>query len=413
VRVLRSLYFWVLVAIAAGIVVGVVAPDAAIELEPLSKGFIKLITMTIAPLVFCTIVVGVASMHSMKAVGKVGGLAIVYFEVVTTLALGIGLVVVNVVRPGDGVALPSAATYKPEPMESATQFLLDVIPDAFVAAFVNGKLLQVLVLALLFGFALHRLGERGKPLLALVDDFGHVIFGIVGIAMYAAPIGAFGAMAATVGKYGLGALWSLALLMACVYGTCLAFIFGVLGAVARTAGFSIVRYLRYIADELLIVLGTSSSESVLPRMMAKLERAGASKPVVGLVVPAGYSFNLDGTAIYLTIGAVFVAQATHTPLDLGDQLAMLGILLLTSKGAAGVTGSGLVVLSATLATVGHVPILGLSLVAGVDRFMSEARALTNVIGNGVATLAVARWCGELDDEKLRAALSPQKQQLSR
>ena len=409
----RSLYFWVLVAIALGIALGVAAPDVAVEMKPLADGFIKLVKMTIAPLVFCTVVVGIASMQSMKAVGKVGGLAIVYFELASTLALAIGLVVVNVVQPGSGVTTAIDATKVPkEPLKSTTEFLLDVIPDTFVGALARGELLPVLVLAILFGFALHKLGERGKPVLALVDDVGHVVFGIVGIVMKAAPLGALGAMAHTIGAYGVGTLASLGALMACFYGTCLLFIFGVLGLVARAVGFSIVRYLRYIADELLVVLATSSSESVLPRMMTKLERLGANKPVVGLVIPAGYSFNLDGTAIYLTIAAVFVAQATHTPLGLGEQLALLGVLLLTSKGAAGVTGSGFIVLAATLGAVGHVPVAGVSLILGVDRFMSEARALTNVIGNGVATLVVARWCGELDRDKLRAELG-QKQQESR
>jgi aerobic C4-dicarboxylate transport protein len=416
VRLHRSLYFWVLVAIALGVIVGVAAPDVAVELEPLAAGFVKLVKMTIAPLVFCTVVVGIASMQSMKAVGKVGGLALLYFEVASTLALAIGLVVVNVVRPGDGVT----AAIDPHAVErytnahhaSTTEFLLDVIPDTFFGALARGELLPVLVVAILFGFALHRLGARGKPLLELVDSAGHVVFNIVGIIMKAAPIGAFGAMAFTIGQYGLGTLASLGALMACFYGTCLAFIFGVLGVVARVHGFSLVRYLRYIGDELLIVLGTSSSESVLPRMMGKLERLGASKSVVGLVIPAGYSFNLDGTSIYLTIAAVFVAQATHTPLDLGHQLALLGVLLLTSKGAAGVTGSGFIVLAATLEAVGHVPVAGLSIILGVDRFMSEARALTNVIGNGVATLVVAKWCGERDDAKLAAELG-QKQQESR
>jgi aerobic C4-dicarboxylate transport protein len=421
----RSLYAWVVVAIVLGVSLGVSAPGLAVEMEPLATGFIKLVKMTIAPLVFCTVVVGIASMQSMRAVGTVGGLAIVYFEAASTLALAIGLVVVNVVRPGDGVTAPADASavaqYTHAPMKSVTEFLLDVIPDTFFGALARGELLPVLVVAILFGFALHGLGERGKPLLALVDSAGHVVFGIVAIIMKAAPLGAFGAMAYTIGKYGAGTLVQLGQLMACFYGTCLVFIFGVLGLVARLHGFSILRYLRYIADELFVVLGTSSSESVLPRMMTKLERLGASKPVVGLVIPAGYSFNLDGTSIYLTIAAVFVAQATHTPLDLGHQLSLLGVLLLTSKGAAGVTGSGFIVLSATLGAVGDVPVAGLSIILGVDRFMSEARAITNVIGNGVATLVVAKWCGERDDDKLRAELHArgathmehQKQQESR
>jgi aerobic C4-dicarboxylate transport protein len=283
--------------------------------------------------------------------------------------------------------------------------LLDIIPDTCVGAFTRGELLPVLLLALLFGFALHRAGERGKPILQLVQRFGHVVFGIVSIIMYVAPIGAFGAMAFTVGKHGVSSLASLGQLMACFYATCLVFIFGILGVIARLTGFSIFRFVRFIRDELFIVLGTSSSESVLPRMMVKLEALGASKPVVGLVIPAGYSFNLDGTSIYLTMAAVFVAQATNTPLGVWQQLELLAILVLTSKGAAGVTGSGFIVLAATLGAVGHVPIAGLAVILGIDRFMSEARALTNVIGNGVATLVVARWCNELDTKQLRDNLA--------
>jgi aerobic C4-dicarboxylate transport protein len=408
----RRLYVLVLIAIALGVVLGLVAPDTAAKMKPFGDGFIKLIKMTIAPLIFCTVIAGIAGMKSMKAVGKAGGLAVLYFEIMSTVALVIGLVIVNLARPGDGMNIDvhkvdaaSIAQYTGQSHKlSAVDFLLDVIPDTFVGAFARGDLLPVLVLALLFGFALHRLGERGKPVLQLIDLIGHVIFGIVGIIMYLAPLGAFGAMAFTVGKHGVGALASLGALMACFYATCLVFVFVVLGLVARLAGFSIFRFVRYIRDELFIVLGTSSSESVLPRMMAKLEGLGASKPVVGLVIPAGYSFNLDGTSIYLTMAAVFVAQATNTPLDLVHQLALLGILLLTSKGAAGVTGSGFIVLAATLGAIGDVPVAGLAVILGIDRFMSEARALTNVIGNGVATLVVARWCGELDDQRMRNTL---------
>ena len=403
-----TLYFRVLVAIALGVLLGVLDATTAVKLRPLGDGFIKLVKMTIAPLIFCTVVVGIASMKSMKSVGNVGGLAILYFEVASTIALVIGLVVVNLVAPGVGMNIhPSAADAasiaeytEPGKMKGTVQFLLDIIPDAFVGAFARGELLPVLLLAILFGFALHKTGERGKPILELIDRLSHVVFGIVSMIMKLAPIGAFGAMAFTVGAYGLGTLASLAELMACFYGTCLIFIFGVLGGVAAFHGFSIVKYLRYIREELFIVLGTSSSESALPRMMTKLENLGASKPVVGLVVPAGYSFNLDGTAIYLTMAAVFIAQATNTPLDLEQQLGLLGILLLTSKGAAGVTGSGFVVLAATLGAVGHVPVAGLAIILGIDRFMSEARALTNVIGNGVATIVVAKWCGELDERVL-------------
>jgi aerobic C4-dicarboxylate transport protein len=408
----NTLYFRVLVAIALGVILGVFEPDFAVKLRPLGDGFIKLVKMTIAPLIFCTVVVGIGSMKSMKAVGKTGGLAILYFEIASTIALVIGLVVVNLIGPGVGMNIvPSAndaasvAQYtEPGKLKGTVEFLLDIIPDAFVGAFARGELLPVLLLAILFGFALHNTGERGKPVLDLIDRVSHVVFGIVSMIMKAAPIGAFGAMAFTVGAYGLGTLASLAELMACFYGTCLIFIFGVLGGVAALHGFSIMKYLRYIREELFIVLGTSSSESALPRMMTKLENLGASKPVVGLVVPAGYSFNLDGTSIYLTMAAVFIAQATNTPLDLEQQIGLLGILLLTSKGAAGVTGSGFVVLAATLGAVGHVPVAGLAIILGIDRFMSEARAITNVIGNGVATIVVAKWCGELDEKVLHDEL---------
>jgi aerobic C4-dicarboxylate transport protein len=408
-----TLYFRVLVAIALGVAVGAIWPERGAKLAPLGEGFVKLIKMTIAPLIFCTIVSGIASMKSMSSVGKAGGLALLYFEVLTTLALVIGLVVVNVMQPGAGMNIDASkidparvAKYAGEgKMKSTLDFFLDIIPDQLFGAFVHGELLQVLLVAILFGFALHATGERGKPVLALVDQVGKVVFKIVGIIMYAAPLGAFGAMAFTVGTQGIEALTSLALLMGCFYGTCLVFIFGVLGTVARVHGFSIFRFLRYIRDELFIVLGTSSSESVLPRMIGKLERLGAGQGTVGLVVPAGYSFNLDGTSIYLTMAAVFVAQATNTPLELTDQLALLAVLLLTSKGAAGVTGSGLVVLAATLKTVGNVPVTGIAVIIGIDRFMSEARALTNVIGNGVATLVVAKWCKDLDTDKLQAELA--------
>lgn len=412
-RFYHTLYFRVLVAIALGVTLGIAAPDTAMTLRPLGEGFIKLIKMTIAPLIFCTVVVGIAGMKDLKAVGKAGGLALLYFEAASTVALAIGLVVINVVRPGAGMNVDAArldtssiAEYTdPHKAKTTVQFLLDIIPDSFVGGFAKGELLPVLLLALLFGFALQGLGERGAPVLELVDRLGKVVFGIIGLIMKLAPIGAFGAMAFTIGKFGVGTLTSLAELMACFYGTCLLFVLGVLGLVARAHGFSILRLVRYLREELLIVLGTSSSESVLPRLMTKLESLGAQKSVVGLVIPAGYSFNLDGTAIYLTMGAVFVAQATNTPLGLGHQLALLGILLLTSKGAAGVTGSGFIVLAATLSALGDVPVAGLVIIFGIDRFMSEARALTNVVGNAVGTLVVARWCRELDQDALRSGLA--------
>jgi aerobic C4-dicarboxylate transport protein len=337
---------------------------------------------------------------------------VLYFEVVSTLALILGIAVVNVVRPGAGMNVDPAtldasavAQYAgPGHMQGAVEFLLNIIPTTFVGAFVSGDILPVLLIAVLFGFALHAAGDRAGKVFDLVGQFSTVIYGIVGMVMRLAPLGAFGAMAFTVGKYGAGTLLSLGKLLASFYGTCLLFVFGVLGAIARLHGFRVLKLVGYLRDELLIVLGTSSSESVLPRLLAKLENLGAAKSVVGLTVPAGYSFNLDGTSIYLTLAAVFVAQATNTTLDLPHQLALLAVLLLTSKGAAGVTGSGFIVLAATLSAVGQVPVAGLALILGIDRFMSEGRALTNLVGNAVATLVVAKWCGQLDESRLRAEL---------
>jgi aerobic C4-dicarboxylate transport protein len=340
----------------------------------------------------------------MKKVGKTGGLALVYFEVMSTVALLVGLAVVNIVRPGSGMHVDvrtldagSVAVFAgPGKLQSPVDFLLNVIPTTVVDAFAKGEILQVLLFAVLFGFALQRLGTRGAAMLGFIDGLSQVLFGIVAVIMRLAPLGAFGAMAFTVGTYGFGTLRSLGLLMASFYATCLLFIFGALGLVARLHGFRIWRFVRYIGDELFIVLGTSSSESVLPRMIAKLEKIGAAKPVVGLVIPAGYSFNLDGTSIYLTMATLFIAQATGTVMTLPQQLTLLAVLVLTSKGAAGVTGSGFIVLAATLSSVGTLPVAGLALIFGIDRFMSEARALTNVIGNGVATLVIAKWTGGLD-----------------
>jgi aerobic C4-dicarboxylate transport protein len=410
----RTLYFRVLVGIAIGILVGALAPGASDYFDPLAQGFIKLVKMTIGPLIFCTVVVGIAGTHSMKQVGKAGGLALLYFEVASTVALAIGLFIVNAISPGVGInrsltpadAEKVAAYLGKQPKSS---FVLDIIPDLG-----GSHVLSVLLVAILVGIALHQIGERGAPVRELIERLGEVMFKIVAMIMQLAPLGAMGAMMVTVSKYGLGSLASLAELMGCFYATCLIFILGVLGTVARIHGFSILRFIRYIKQELFIVLGTSSSESVLPRMMDKLETLGASKQTVGLVVPAGYSFNLDGTAIYITMGAIFVAQATNTHLSLGQQLALLGVALLTSKGAAGVTGSGFVALAATLeAFHGTVPVAGLALILGIDRFMSEARSLTNVIGNGVATLVVSRWCGELDRATLDRELRDQKLDESR
>jgi aerobic C4-dicarboxylate transport protein len=401
----KSLYVRVLVGIAIGVALGALVPSFGARLEPLSSGFIKLIKMTIAPLIFCTVVVGIAGTHSMKQVGKAGGLALLYFEVASTVALIIGLVIVNVISPGAGMnknltpddAANVAAFIGKHPKSN---FVLDIIPELG-----GGHVLSVLLFAILVGVALHRLGEKGVQLRTVLAQAGDVMFEIVGIIMQLAPLGALGAMAVTVSAYGVGGLTRLAELMACFYSTCLIFIFGVLGIVAHIHGFSIFRFVRYIKDELLIVLGTSSSESVLPRMMDRLEQLGASKQTVGLVVPAGYSFNLDGTAIYITMGAIFVAQATNTPMTIWQQLALLGVALLTSKGAAGVTGSGFITLAATLDAFHSVPVAGLVIILGIDRFMSEARSLTNLIGNGVATLVVSRWCGELDRDQLSRELA--------
>jgi aerobic C4-dicarboxylate transport protein len=407
-----SLYSQVLVAIVAGVLIGHFYPQTGEALKPLGDGFIKLIRMIIAPIIFCTVVLGIAGMENMKKVGKTGGLALLYFEIVSTLALIVGLVVVNVVRPGVGVnANPqtldtaSVAQYtNPGAMKGVEEFLLDIIPVSVVDAFARGDILQVLFFSVLFGFALHMLGERGRPLFDVVERFSEVLFRIVGFIMRLAPIGAFGAMAFTIGRYGVKTLLSLGSLMACFYLTCLVFVFVILGAIARLHGFSIWSFVRYIKEELFIVLGTSSSESVLPRMIAKLERLGVEKSVVGLVIPTGYSFNLDGTSIYLTMAAVFIAQATNTPLDIFQQLTLLLVLLLTSKGAAGVTGSGFIVLAATLSAVGHVPVAGVALILGIDRFMSEARALTNLVGNGVATVVVGKWCRQVDEARLQSEL---------
>ncbi len=408
----RSLYFQVIVAIALGVLLGTFFPQTGALMKPLGDGFIKLIKMLIAPVIFCTVVTGIAGVENLKKVGKTGGLALIYFEVMSTVALLTGLAVVNIVRPGSGMNVDartldagSVAAYTgPGKLQSTTDFLLNVIPTTVTDAFAKGEILQVLLIAVLFGFALQRLGARGAAMLNFVDGLSQVLFGIVAMIMKLAPLGAFGAMAFTIGKYGFRSLLSLGLLMASFYATCLLFIFVALGLVARLHGFSIWQFVKYIRDELFIVLGTSSSESVLPRMIAKLQKIGAAKPVVGLVIPAGYSFNLDGTSIYLTMATLFIAQATNTAMNLPQQLTLLAVLMLTSKGAAGVTGSGFIVLAATLSSVGTLPVAGLALILGIDRFMSEARALTNVIGNGVATLVVAKWTGELDVVTMRREL---------
>jgi aerobic C4-dicarboxylate transport protein len=411
-RIIRSLYFQVLVAITAGVLLGVFAPATAAAMKPFGDGFIKLIKMIIAPVIFCTVVLGIAGAEDLKKVGRTGGLALLYFEGVSTLSLILGLLVVNIVRPGAGMNVDArtldlgavSAYAGAGKMQTTKDFLLGIVPSTFFDAFARGEILQVLLIAVLFGIALQRLGARQNLVLLWIEKFSEILFAIVKLIMYVAPLGAFGAMAFTIGAYGLRSLLSLAWLMGCFYFTCLAFIFGVLGLIARLHGFSILRYLRYIGDELFIVLGTSSSEVALPLMMAKMERLGAGRSTVGLVIPTGYSFNLDGTSIYLTMAAIFIAQATNTPLTLAHQLTLLAVLLLTSKGAAGVTGSGFIVLAATLPLVGNLPVGGLALILGVDRFMSEARALTNVIGNGVASLVIARWTGDLDRDTLARQL---------
>jgi aerobic C4-dicarboxylate transport protein len=410
----KNLYVQVLIAIAIGVLLGHFRPELGEQMKPLGDGFIKLVKMIIAPVIFLTIVAGIAKIGDLRHVGKIGLKALIYFEVLTTLALVIGLVVANVAKPGAGMGINAAeidasgiSQYQASAKEQGTvEFLLDVVPHDFLSAFTEGKLLQVLLVAILTGVALTRMGGAGKRVLDLCEDLSHVVFNIVGMIMRLAPIGAFGAMAFTIGKFGVGSLASLGWLLACVYLTCFAFVFVILGLVARFSGFSLWQFLKYIRGELLLVLGTSSSESALPRLLNRLEDAGCDRAVVGLVVPTGYSFNLDGTCIYLTMAAIFIAQAVGVDLTLGEELTLIGVLLLTSKGAAGVTGSGFVTLAATLAALGgKVPVEGVALVLGVDRFMSEARAITNFIGNGVATMVVAKWEGLRDDSKMRAAFA--------
>ena len=411
--VFKSLYFQVLVAITIGVLLGHYYPDTGAAMKPLGDGFIKLIKMIIAPIIFCTIVVGIAGMKDMKKVGKTGGYALLYFEIVSTVALMIGLIVVNVWQPGVGMNVDvssldakSVAMYAaPGKMVSTTDFMMNIIPVSVVDAFAKGDILQVLLFSILFGYALHALGDRGKMVFELIEKISSVLFGIIGVIMKVAPIGAFGAIAYTIGKHGLSSLAQLAHLMGSFYLTCVIFVAVVLGGIARFHGFSLWKLLKYIKEELFIVLGTSSSESALPRLIAKMENAGAEKSVVGMVVPTGYSFNLDGTSIYLTMAAIFIAQATNTPLDIQQQITLLVVLLLTSKGAAAVAGGGFIVLAATLSSGGAIPVAGLALILGIDRFMSEARSITNFIGNTVATLVVAKWCNALDMDRLTAVLN--------
>ncbi|MFP1723908.1 dicarboxylate/amino acid:cation symporter [Lonsdalea quercina] len=414
--IFNSLYFQVIVAITIGVLLGHFYPSIGEQMKPFGDGFVKLIKMIIAPVIFCTVVTGIAGMESMKAVGRTGAVALLYFEVVSTIALLIGLVVVNLMQPGAGMNVDPAtldaslvSNYASQAAEQGViPFLLDIIPASVIGAFASGNILQVLLFAVMFGFALHRLGAKGKIVFDVIESFSKVIFGIINMIMRLAPLGAFGAMAFTIGKYGVGSLVQLGQLLVCFYVTCLLFVILVLGSIARATGFSIFKFIRYIKEELLIVLGTSSSESVLPRMLEKMEKAGCKKSVVGLVIPTGYSFNLDGTSIYLTMAAVFIAQATNSHMDIWHQITLLVVLLLSSKGAAGVTGSGFIVLAATISAVGHLPLAGLALILGIDRFMSEARALTNLVGNGVATIFVAKWVGQLDEKQLNEALDNNK-----
>ncbi|WP_370712852.1 dicarboxylate/amino acid:cation symporter [Sphingomonas sp. IW22] len=408
----RHLYVQVLVAIAAGVTLGHFVPATGEAMKPLGDGFIKLVKMIIAPVIFLTIVTGIAGMRDLAAVGRVAGKTFGYFLTFSTLALCVGLLVANVVRPGAGLNIDPAsldggevAAYAAKAHESTlTGFLLGIIPDSFLSGLAGGNILQTLFVAILFGIGLAMIGERGARVTDALEDLSLAVFKVVAILMKAAPIGAFGAMAFTIGAYGLGALANLAALVATFYLTSLLFVVVVLGAVARVAGFSLFRLIGYLKAELLLVLGTSSSESALPALIEKMERAGCPKSIVGLVVPTGYSFNLDGTNIYMTLAALFIAQATNVDLTLGEQLLLLGVAMLSSKGAAGVTGAGFITLAATLSIVPSVPVAGMALILGVDRFMSECRSLTNFIGNAVATIVVARWEGRFDKARFDAAI---------
>ncbi|HVW87087.1 MAG TPA: dicarboxylate/amino acid:cation symporter [Bryobacteraceae bacterium] len=408
----KSLYFQVLAGIAAGVILGALYPSLGQQMKPLGDGFIKLIRMMIAPIIFLTVVIGIANIGDMSKLGRVGLKALLYFEAMTTLALLIGLAVVKAVQPGAGINA-NAATLDTKAIQQyassgkalhTVDFLLNIIPDTAVDAFAKGEILQVLLMAILFGVAIARLDSAPKIVRAL-EAASHACFGVIGMIMRAAPLGAFGAMAFTIGRYGLKTLLPLGKLLACVYLTSGLFVFIVLGAIARIHRFSIWKFVKYIQEEIFLVIGTSSSESALPRLLTKLEKLGCSKPVVGLVIPSGYSFNLDGTAIYLTIAAIFVAQATNTHISTADELWLLLVLMLTSKGAAAVTGGGFITLAATLSAVGSVPVAGITLLLGVDRFMSEMRSVTNLIGNGVATVVVAKWEGEFDSKQAEQALN--------
>ncbi|HRN61562.1 MAG TPA: C4-dicarboxylate transporter DctA [Luteimonas sp.] len=412
----HHLYFWVLLGIAVGIAIGVFAPETGAKMKWLADLFIKLVKVVIAPTIFATVVVGIAGLGSLAQAGGLALRTVIYFNVTTVFALALGLVVVNVLKPGVGLGFDietfdaSGADRTIELAggaagEGVTGFLLNLVPDSFFGAFVDGQLIQVLVLAILVACALTMMGERARGVVRALDTFAHLMFGVIRIVMWFAPLGAMGGMAFTIGEYGAQILGSLAQFMLGFYLACLLFVFGVLGPICRWCGFSVFRYIRLIRDELLIVLGTSSSESVLPRMLVKLEAAGVPKSVVGLTIPTGYSFNLDGTAIYMAMGAIFIAQAFGIEVPLGTQIGLLLFMLISSNGAAGVSGAGLVTLAASLAAFDHViPLAGIALIVGIDRFMSEARALTNLTGNGIGTLVIARWTGQLDRERLAEVL---------
>ena len=409
----KSLYFQVLVAVILGVIVGWLWPSVGVSLKILGDGFIKLVKMIITPVIFLTVVTGIAGMRDLGAFGRIAAKALAYFVAVSTLALAVGLIVGNLVRPGAGLNVDVAtldtskvATYVSEAKETTvTGFLLNIIPDTMFSAFISGEILQVLLVSILFGIALAMLGDRGDRLLDSLRTVTAVVFRVVRILMHTAPIGAFGAMAFTIGQYGIGTLANLAQLVLTFYATALGFVLVVLALISRAAGFSIFALIRYIKDELLLVLGTSSSESAMPLLMEKLEAAGVPKPIVGLVVPAGYSFNLDGTNIYMSLAALFIAQATNTHLSFGQEMLLMAVAILSSKGAAGVTGSGFIVLAATLSVVPAIPVAGMALILGVDRFMSECRSLTNFIGNAVATIVVACWEGAVDLDRLRRTLA--------
>jgi aerobic C4-dicarboxylate transport protein len=408
----KGLYIQVLLGVVIGAALGHFWPTLAVQMQPFGDAFIKLVRMIIAPIVFVTVVVGIAKLSDAKEVGRIGVKAIVYFEVMTTIAMFIGLIIAHVLQPGAGLSIDPAtldskavARYADAPHQDVTAFLLNIIPNTVVDAFAKGEILQVLLFAVLFGLGLSRMGERGKTVVHVLDEAGGALFGVIAFIMRAAPIGAFGAMAFTIGRYGIGTLAQLGFLMLCFYLTCLIFIFVVMGAVAAIMGFNILKILRFVKEEFLIVLGTSSSEAAMPTLMEKLELLGCSKSLVGLTVPLGYAFNLDGSSIYFTMAIAFIAQALNIPLTWGDYLLILAVLLLTSKGAATVTGGGFITLAATLATMnGKVPVAGMVLVLGIDRFMSEARAITNLFGNTVATIFVAWWEGSLDVQKAKALL---------